>query len=119
MTTTARQVAKAINVGPRSKGYVLRDENGLAYEGNRCSHVLSALGRSDITPDLSFKVHTVAFALNKSISSARMDPTSSLRIQAYTAYQLCALVARIANECPETTIGGICDGWIHANHASL
>lgn len=119
MIEKAADVARAAGIAPRTKRYVLRDEYGFAYDGGRYEHVLSALMRSDKTDGLSFKVRTVAMALHKSISSARMNPTSSLRIQAYTPYQLCALVARIANECPETTIGGICDGWIAANHNSL
>lgn len=112
-------IARAAGIAPRTKRYVLRDEYGYAYDGGRYEHVLCALMRSDKTDGLSFKVRTVAMALHKSISSARMNPVSSLRIQAYTPYQLCALVARIANDCPETTIGGICDRWIAANHKDL
>lgn len=116
--TTAREIAKALGVGPRTTRYVLCDEFGYAYDGSRYEHVLSALARSDRT-DLPARVHTVAYALYKSLSTGRMQPTSANRIAVYSPYQLCAVVARIAKECPETTIGGICDGWIGANHTSL
>jgi hypothetical protein len=48
-----------------------------------------------------------------------MNAESENRIAMYTPYQMCALVARIARECPETTTGGICDTWLIANHAGL
>lgn len=116
---TTQATAKAAGIYPRTRRYVLKDDNGIAYEGRRYTHVLAALSRSDITPDLSQRLHTVAYALLKCMSSARMDAVSVNRIAAYSPYQLCALVIRIADECPETTIGGICDGWLLANHRSL
>lgn len=91
----------------------------MAYDGARYEHVLSAIMRVDKTEGITPRVRTVAIALHKSISTARMNCISSLRIQGYTPYQLCALVARIADECPETTIGGICDVWISRNHQSM
>lgn len=117
--TTAREIAKAAGIGPRTKRFTLRDEFGLAYDGRQYAHVLGALGRSDLTPDLTERVHTVAYALRKSMVSARMPAVSENRIADYSPYRLCALVARIARECPETTIGGICDVWIAAHHAEL
>lgn len=116
---TGQQLARALHIGPRTRSYVLRDEYGLPYDGARWAHVLSALGRSDITPTLSTRVHEVAYALNKCIGSARMPPVSALRIQLYTPYQLCALVAKIARECPGTTTHEICDIWLLANHEGL
>jgi hypothetical protein len=112
-------MATALGIGPRTRSYVLRDQHGFAYDGQRYEMVLAALSRNDITPELSARVHTVAYALRKSMTSARMPATSVLRIAAYSAYQVCALVARIDRECPEETVGGICDGWIAANHGSL
>ncbi len=117
---SALQLARAIGVSGGTRKFTLCDpKTSLPYEGQRFDHVLAALSRSDITPDLSARVHTVAYALRKCIVSARMDSTSALRIMGYKPYDLCRLVARIANECPETTIGGICDVWLLANHASL
>jgi len=117
--TTAKAIATAARINPHTKKYVLRDEYGLAYEGHRYWHVLSAISRPDISPELSQKTRTVAYALLKSISSARMEPVSAARISAYTPYQLCALVARITRECPEDTTGGICDGWLPRHHNEL
>lgn len=119
---TTRQIAKALRIGPRTRDYVMYDLEGYRILGQmedpRYARVLNSLGRADIS-DVTFRIRLVAIALKKSIATGRMHPVSSTRIQAYTAYQLCALVARIARECPETTIGGICDGWLAANHASL
>lgn len=115
----AATIARAAKIAPRTKNFVVRDEYGLPYEGRRYTHVLSALSRSDLTPDLDTRPHTVAYALLKSMSSARMPAESVNRIATYSPYQLCALVARIAAECPETTIGGICDIWIAAHHKEL
>jgi len=119
MTVTARQIAKAARIGSRTKTFKLTDEYGFAFEGRRYEHVLAALSRSDKTPDLDARIHIVAYALLKSMKSGRMNAVSMMRLAAYTPYQLCALVARIANECPETTIGGICDEWLFAHHAEL
>lgn len=113
-----RDIAKAIAVAPRTKKFVLRDEFGLAYDGRRYTHVLGALANSDRS-DLPGRVHTVAYALLKSMSTGRMNAVSASRIADYSPYRMCSLVARIANDCTETTIGGICDGWIAANHASF
>lgn len=117
--TTARQIAKAARIGTRTKSYKVADEYGFAFEGRRYEHVLAALSRSDKTPELNQRIHTVAYALLKSMKSGRMNPTSMMRLADYTPYRLCALVARIASECPETTIGGICDEWLFLHHAEL
>jgi hypothetical protein len=119
MAETAAQIAKAAGIAPATKRFTLRDEFGLAYEGRQYTHVLGALSRSDRTPELSARVHTVAYALLKCMTSARMNAVSVNRLAVYTPYRLCALVARIAAECPETTIGGICDTWLLRNHESL
>ncbi|MFI7042609.1 hypothetical protein ACIBI0_38530 [Microbispora rosea] len=119
-TMTAREIAKAIKVGPRTKKFVLRDEYGFEIrdESRHYAKVLAALSRSDMS-DLPSRIHTVAYALRKCMVSGRMNAESENRIARYTPYQLCALVARISEECPETTIGGICDGWLIRNHTSL
>lgn len=121
---TTREVAKAVHIGTRTRRFVLRDENGRPHEGNRTLLVLAALARSDhneITDDTRRRrVMTVAYALHKCMASGRMPATTEWRLRYQrTPYQVCALVARICRECPETTIGGICDTWLIANHASL
>ncbi|MEU8151737.1 hypothetical protein [Nonomuraea sp. NPDC048901] len=119
-TMTAREIAKALGVGTRTRKFVLRDEYGIELRdgSRRYAKVLAALSRSDMS-DLPIRIHTVAYALRKCMVSGRMNAASENRIADYSPYQLCALVARIASECPETTIGGICDGWLLANHADL
>lgn len=118
----AQEIARSIGVGARTKKYVLRDRNGDrildAMDAPSWDAVLCAVSRVDIS-DLPGHVHTVAFALRKCITTGRMNPISALRIASYTPYQICALVARIVRECPETTVGGICDDWITPHHDSL
>lgn len=121
-TMTTRDIARAIGVAPRTVRFEVTNRDGFTEIDSmwlpRWEKILVSLSRTDIS-DVSQRVHTVAYALHKSISSARMSPVDAMRIQAYTPYRLCALVSRIARECPETTIGGICDVWIQGNHESL
>jgi hypothetical protein len=122
-TMTAREIAKAIGVGTRTRKFEMRDLEGYTvmgqYSDPRYARVLNSLGRSDCS-DVTYRVRLVAIALYKSISTGRMNPVcSNLIKERYTPYQLCALVARIARECDETTIGGICDTWLSANIARL
>lgn len=119
-TMTAREIAKAIGVGTRTRKYVMQDEYGIAVRSGMRPYadVLATLSRSDLS-DLPQRIHTVAYALRKCMVSARMPAASENRIATYSPYQMCALVARVAAECPETTIGGICDIWLMDNHASL
>jgi hypothetical protein len=112
MEITAVQVARSAGVGPRTKRFVLRDADGVPYDGGRAEMVLAALSRGDKTPDLPAEVHTVAYAVRKSLVTARMRPGPSVRLQAMSPYRICAQVAAVARECPETTTGGICDGWL-------
>jgi hypothetical protein len=120
-TYTAREIAAAAGIGPRTKKVVIRDEYGFNVSGQarRYADVLAILCRPDLTPDLPDRIHTVAYALRKCMTSARMAAESENRIAAYTPYQICAVVARVANECPETTIGGICDIWLLRHHTEL
>ncbi len=124
MTTTAvttKDIAKAAGIGPRTKHVTIRDEFGLdiSRDARRYDTVLAILSRSDLTPNLDARTHRVAYALRKCMVSARMPAVSEMRIADYSPYRLCALVARIVAECPEDTIGGICDGWLMANHNNL
>jgi len=115
MQITTAQVARSVGIGPRSKRFVLRDQDGIAYDGSRTELVLAALSRSDKSPDLPADVHTVAYAVRKSLVTARMRPGPALRLRAMSPYRICALVASVARECPETTTGGICDDWLPGN----
>lgn len=118
-TVAPKTVAAAAGIAPRTRNVVVRDEYGLPYQGDRFDHVMATLSRPDLAPGLDAHIHTVAYALAKSVQSARMSPVPVLRVRAYSAYQLCALVARIANECQETTVGGICDRWIASHQNDL
>jgi hypothetical protein len=113
--TSTQQIARAIQVAPRTKRFELRDEDGIRYDGSRTELVLAALSRSDKTPDLSAQAHTVAYAIRKSLVTARMNAVAANKLTAMTPYRVCALVAAVIRECPETTTGGICDGWLPAN----
>lgn len=113
--TSTQQIAQAIKVAPRTKRFELRDEEGIRYDGGRTDLVLAALSRSDKTPDLPAQAHTVAYAIRKSLVTARMNPVAACELTAMSPYQVCALVAAVIRECPETTPGGICDGWLPAN----
>ncbi|WP_433520102.1 hypothetical protein ACQP2T_63920 (plasmid) [Nonomuraea sp. CA-143628] len=122
-TMTAREIAKAIRVAPRTRKFVMKDREGWdilgQYDVPRYARVLCSLMRSDLS-DVTSRIRLVAMALHKSISTGRMNAVCSNLIQErYTPYQLCALVAQIARDCDETTIGGICDTWLSANIVRL
>lgn len=112
MQITTTQVARSVGIGPRSKRFVLRDADGIAYDGSRAELVLAALSRSDVSPDLPAEVHTVAYAIRKSLVTARMRAEFAMRLRLMSPWRVCGLVASVARECPETTTGGICDGWL-------
>jgi hypothetical protein len=118
MSVTAAEVARSVGIGPRSKRFVLRDQDGVAYDGGRSELVLAALSRSDKS-ELPAEVHTVAYAVRKSLVTARMQAMFAMRLRSMSPYQVCGLVAAVARECPETTTGGICDGWLPGNIARL
>jgi hypothetical protein len=123
MTTTENvktsAIASAIKVAPRTRRFVLRDEDGFAYDGRRAHLVLAALSRSDKSPALTAEIHTVAYALYKSMTTARMSATVAMRICELSPYQVCGIVAKVASECPETTTGGICDDWLPKHQHEL
>ena len=111
MQITTAQVARSVGISPRTRRFILRDQDGIAYDGSRTELVLAALSRSDKS-DLPADVHTVAYAVRKSLVTARMNATAAMRVRFMSPYRVCALVATVARECPETTTGGICDGWL-------
>lgn len=113
------QIAKSIKVAPGTKRFILRDELGCRYDDRQAHLVLAALSRSDRSEGLTTEVRTTAHALFKSMTTARMDPTVANRICEMTPYQVCAIVAKVAAECGETTIGGICDGWLPKHQNEL
>jgi hypothetical protein len=116
---SARELARALGIAPRTRRFVLRDEYGCAYEGRRAEHVLAALSRSDKTPGLSAELHTVAHALFKSMTTGRMNASVAMAICDLSPYRVCGIVARVAAECPETTTGGICDYWLPEHQQEL
>ena len=111
---TTTQVARSVHVSPRTKRFVMTDRCDMPYDGSRTELVLAALSRSDKS-DLPADVHTVAYAVYKSLTTARMRPGPALRLRAMSPYRVCELVAAVARECPETTTGGICDEWLPAH----
>lgn len=111
MQITTAQVARSVGIGPRTKRFVLRDQGGIPYDGSQTELILAALSRCDKS-DLPAGVHTVAYAVRKSLTTARMNATAAMRLRFMSPYRVCALVATVARECPETTTGGICDGWL-------
>lgn len=119
MTVTTGQIARAAGIGPRSTRFVLRDSDGIPYDGRRAHLVLAAVSRADKSPGLSPEVHTVAYALYKSLTTGRMSPEVANRICELTPYRVCAVVARVARDCPETTTGGICDVWLPRHQHEL
>jgi hypothetical protein len=123
---TVREVAAAAGVGPRSKRVEARAGDGMRvrFDCSRSESVLVLLSRFDLNrmPPGARKRRcaTVARALLKAMTTARLDPGTTLRINLeYTPWQVCALVARIARDCHEAQLGGICDEWICRNHVSL
>ena len=121
MPTKTTDVARAAGIAPRTKRFVLRDEYGFAYEGFRCEHVLAALQRSDKTPGLEHRARIVAMGLYKSFTTGRMNIHLARRVrEQYSPYQLCALVAKIANAYTgEPTIGDLADFWINEHADEL
>lgn len=121
MATKTADIAKAAGIAPRTKRYVLRDEYGWAYDGFRCEHVLAALQRSDKTPELESRARVVAMGLYKSFTTGRMDIHLARRVrEQYTPYQICALVAKVANSYDGfPTIGDLADSWINSHADEL
>lgn len=119
--TKTRDVAKAAGIASRTKRFVLRDQYGVAYDGGRSEHVLAALCRSDKTPDLDWRTRTIANAVYKSITTGRMNPSLAVRMTAdYSPYQVCGVVAKIAQMYDgEPTIGELADFWINAHAEEL
>lgn len=121
MPTTAKQVAHSAGIAPRTTQFVLRDEYGFAYDGSRTEHVLAALQRSDKTPGLDSRTRMVAMGLWKCYVTGRMNVDLARRVrEQYTPYQLCNLVARIANDYQgEPTIAMLADFWINQHADEL
>lgn len=116
--TTAKAIAAAAGIGPRTKRFVLRDADGLAYDGDRTEHVLAALCRSDRT-ELPTVVHYTAYAIYKCLVTARMNPALVSKVRAYSPYQICKLVAHVAGVAGELSVGELADTWINAHAGEL
>jgi hypothetical protein len=118
MSVTAAQIAKAAGIAPRTKHFVLRDEYGFAYDGSRIDHVLDALSRDDLAPGLDQATYIAARALRKCYSTGRMNVLLAASVRQRTPYQLCKMVAHIANgvgadELIRHSIGQVADFWIN------
>lgn len=120
--TTTQTIAKAAGIAPRTRKFVLTDECGFAYDGNRNTHVLAALNRSDKTPELDERTRRIAQAVYKSLTTTgRMNSSLAVRILAdYTPYQVCGVVAKISEKFEgEPTIGELADFWINKHAEEL
>lgn len=120
MTVTTAQIAKAAGIAPRTKDFVLRDEFGFAHDGSRTDHVLSALGRDDLTPGVGQAVYIAAHALRKCYVTGRMNSQLAATMPQRTPYQLCKMVAHIVNgvgtdQIIAHSVGPIADVWINAH----
>ena len=118
MNATTAQIAKAAGIAPRTKRFVLRDEYGIAYDGSRTEHVLSAVARHDLTPNLDQATHIAARAAVKAITTGRMNPTLANRMQQFTPYQVCKVVAYIvgtygAQKLITDSVGPVADYWLN------
>lgn len=120
MNITAKQLAQAAGIAPATKHFVLRDELGLPYDGFRSGHVLAALARSDKSPGLPADVHTVAYAIWKCFTTARMNLDLARRVREdYSPYRLCALIAQVYNANGAAQVGELADFWINAHATEL
>lgn len=91
-----KDIAAAAGISPRTKRFVLLDELGLSYSGNRTDLVLAALQRPDRVK-LDRRTFMVAAALHKCYATGRMNVELARRVREQkTPYQLCAMVAKIA-----------------------
>lgn len=121
MSITTREIAQAASIGPRTKHFRLTDEYGLAYDGGRTYHVLAALGRSDKTPALDQRTRIVAAGMFKCFTTGRMNVHLARYLREdLTPYQLCGIVAKIANSYQGwPSIGDLADTWINQHAAGL
>jgi hypothetical protein len=119
--TATKTIAAAAGIAPRTRKFALTDEFGSRFDGGRTSHVLAALARSDKTPELDQRTRIVAMAVQKSLSTGRMTPALAVRMIAdYTPYQVCGVVAKIAEKFEgDPTIGELADFWINAHAEEL
>jgi hypothetical protein len=63
-------------------------------------------------------VYAASIGLSRSISTARLCPVASMRIQAYKPYRLCCLLERIAAECENLATATV-DDWLRTHAAEL
>lgn len=120
------EIAKVVGITPRTKRFESVDGDGLPVfypdEAERWEHVLSAvrLARTE-RQDVSMRVYIIAVALHKSATTGRMNFGLLRRLrEQYTPYQICALIARIANIYQgEPTIGDLADFWLNRHADEL
>lgn len=122
---TVREIAAAIAVGPQSKQVRVGDRMAMTdlrnMPGSEAVLAVLASHQFNRMPP-GFRKNrccVVARALLKAMSTARLSPVATSRINGYTPWQVCKLVERISRECPEPELGMMCDVWICRNHESL
>lgn len=126
---TAKQVAQAAGIAPRTKQFTLRDEygdprcdaDGFRFEGCRTEHVLLAIAFAN---NVDGSVDIAARAIYKSFTTGRMriDLVRHFR-EDLTPYQICAAVAKVVNEygtynLHTRSVGAVADYWLN-EHADL
>lgn len=122
---TVREIAAAAAIGPRSTQVRVDDLMAMTElrDMPRSEAVLAVLASHTFNrmPDGARKNRcgVVARALLKAMSTARLNPVATSRIQGYTPWRVCQLVARISRDCPESQLGMMCDVWICRAHESL
>lgn len=122
---TVREIAAAAGIGPRSRQVRVDDPMAMTElrdmpRGKAVLMVLSSHPFNRMPAGYrKNRCVVVAGALLKAMSTARLNPSVTMRINGYTPWQVCTLVERISRDCPETQLGMICDVWVCRNHQDL
>ena len=115
---TAKTIATAAGIAPRTKRFVFADEYGISYSGGRTELVLAFLGRTDRATDLEYRTRMVVWGIYKSLTTARMNVNLARRLREMTPYQVCAFVARVElmwdGDISEG-YGRLADLWLNEN----
>jgi hypothetical protein len=122
---TTREIAAAAGISPRSRQVRVDDTMAMIElsDMSRSEAVLAVLASHKFNGipagPRKNRCAVVARALLKAMTTARLNPGATMRINGYTPWQVCSLVERISRDCPETHLGMMCDVWICQNHTSL
>ena len=122
---TVKEIAGGAGIAPRSKYVKVDDFDAMCElrDMHRSEAVLAVLASYDFNRMAAGprkdRCRLVGRALLKAMSTGRLNPTATMRINSYTPWQVCALVQRISRDCPESQLGMMCDVWICQSHESL